>query len=144
MASDAPIADVLITLGARDFARQRAFYGALRLPLLLEEEDFAAFDLRGVALAVFPIEKLARDGNTEPDLDGRGIRFTIGIMVDSPEEVDALTEQMRSAGAEVTKEPVDAEFFTGRSAYLSDPEGNVIEVSWADPSNPIVARRARA
>ena len=37
-------------------------------------------------------------------------------MVDTPEKVDQLTEQMRNAGARVTKEPVDAEFFTGRSA----------------------------
>ena len=44
------------------------------------------------------------------------------MMVDTPDEVDRLTEQMRHAGARVTKEPVDAEFFTGRSAYLCDPE----------------------
>jgi hypothetical protein len=31
---------------------------------------------------------------------------------------------MRAVGARVTKEAtVDAEFFTGRSAYLCDPEG---------------------
>jgi hypothetical protein len=39
-----------------------------------------------------------------------------GVIVDSPEEIDRLTVQMRTAGARVTKEPVDAEFFTGRSA----------------------------
>ncbi len=143
MTTDGPVADVMITLGARDFGRLRAFYAALDLPRLIEEDDFVAFELRGVVLAVFPIEKLARDGNTEPDLDGRGIRFTIGIMVDSPDEVDELTEQMRTAGATVTKEPVDAEFFTGRSAYLCDPEGNYVEIAWADPTNPIVMRRRR-
>ncbi len=32
------------------------------------------------------------------------------------------------------------EFFTGRSAYLADPEGNYFEIVWADePDNPIVA-----
>jgi hypothetical protein len=51
-------------------------------------------------------------------------------MVDVPDEVDRLTEQMRHAGARVTKEPVDAEFFTGRSAYLCDPEGNYFEIAW--------------
>jgi catechol 2,3-dioxygenase-like lactoylglutathione lyase family enzyme len=143
MAEDTPLADVMITLGARDFQALRAFYSALGLPLVVEEEDFAAFDLRGVVLAVFPIEKLARDGNAEPDLVGRGIRSTIGIMVDSPEEVDELTARMRRAGAEVTKAPVDAEFFTGRSAYVRDPEVTFIEIAWADPANPIAARRAR-
>jgi len=48
---------------------------------------------------------------------------------------------MRSAGARVTKEPVDAEFFTGRSAYLRDPGGNYFELTWAEPTNPITARR---
>jgi hypothetical protein len=84
---------------------------------------------------------LPRDGNTESDLGSGGIRFTIGIMVDAPEEVDQLTEQMRNVGARVAKEPVDAEFFTGRSAYLCDPEGNYYEITWAEPNNPITSRR---
>jgi predicted lactoylglutathione lyase len=141
--NDGPLADVMITLGARDLPTLRAFYARLGLPQLIDDEDFAAFDLRGVVLAVFPIEKLARDGNTQADLTGSGIRFTIGIMVNSDAEVDELTEQMRRAGAEVTKEPVDAEFFDGRSAYLCDPERNFIEIARADPTNPITARRRR-
>ena len=40
---------------------------------------------------------------------------------------------MRQAGARVTKGPVDAEFFTGRSAYLCDPEGNYFEITWRYP-----------
>jgi hypothetical protein len=44
----------------------------------------------------------------------------------------------------VTKEPVDAEFFAGRSAYLCDPEGNYVEIAWAESGNPIVAVSRRA
>jgi predicted lactoylglutathione lyase len=67
------------------------------------------------------------------------------MMVDTPDEVDRLTEQMRHAGARVTKEPVDAEFFTGRSAYLCDPEGNYFEIAWSDePHNPVLAATRRA
>jgi predicted lactoylglutathione lyase len=59
--------------------------------------------------------------------------------------VDRLTEHMRGAGARVTKEPVDAEFFTGRSAYLCDPENNFFEIAWADmPTNPVVIASRRA
>jgi uncharacterized protein len=47
-------------------------------------------------------------------------------MVDAPEEVDQLTEQLRRAGARVTKEPVDADFFMGCSAYLCDPRGRLL------------------
>jgi uncharacterized protein len=142
MSSPAPLADVMITLGARDLSRLRDFYRELGWPQVIDDGEFTAFELRGVVLALFPIAQLARDGNTEPDSgSGSGIRFTIGIMVDTPEEVDQLTEQMRNAGARVTKEPVDAEFFTGRSAYLCDPEGNYFEITWAEPNNPITSRR---
>jgi uncharacterized protein len=142
MSTPAPLADVMITLGARDFPALREFYRHLGWPQIIDDKQFAAFEVRGVVLAVFPIAELARDGNTEPDPSSEGIRFTIGIMVDTPEEVDQLTEQMRAAGARVTKQPVDAEFFTGRSAYLCDPEGNYFEITWADmPDNPITSRR---
>jgi predicted lactoylglutathione lyase len=143
MSTPAPLADVMITLGARDFPALRNFYRRLGWPQIIDDKQFAAFEVRGVVLAVFPIAELARDGNTEPDPGSEGIRFTIGIMVDTPEEVDQLTEQMRAAGARVTKQPVDAEFFTGHSAYLCDPEGNYFEITWADmPDNPITSRRA--
>jgi uncharacterized protein len=141
MGNPAPLANVMITLGARDFPALREFYRRIGWPVIIEEEQFAAFDVRGVVLAVFPIRELARDGSTEPGTDNSGIRFTVGIMVDRPEEVDQLTEQMRAAGAQVTKQPVSAEFFTGRSAYLCDPEGNYFEVAWAGQDNPITARR---
>jgi predicted lactoylglutathione lyase len=143
MDTDAPLADVMITLGARELPSLRAFYGELGLPQIIDEDDFAAFDLRGVVLALFPVDKLASDGHTTPGNGDRGIGFTIGIMVDRPTEVDELTDRMRRAGADVTKQPTDAEFFNGRSAYVRDPEGNYFEITWAEPSNPITARRVR-
>lgn len=142
MNASAPLANVMITLGARDLPSLRDFYRGLGWPQIIDDDDFAAFELRGVVLAMFPLAKLARDGNTEPATNTEGIRFSIGVMVDTADEVDRLTDQMRHAGARVTKEPVDAEFFTGRSAYLCDPEGNYFEITWADmPDNPITSRR---
>ncbi len=136
-----PLADVMITLGARDLPRLREFYCQLGWPTIIDDGEFVAFEVRGVVLALFPIAELARDGNTEPDAGSSGIRFTVGIMVDRAEEVDELAEHMRNAGAHVTKEPADAEFFDGRSAYLRDPEGNYFEITWAKPNNPITTRR---
>ena len=86
----------------------------------------------------------SRDGNAEPDPGSGGIRFTIGLIVDTTEEVDRLTDELRRAGARVTKEPVDAEFFAGRSAYLCDPEGNYFEIAWSERDNPVVAAARRA
>jgi len=139
MSEQPPVAN-MITLGARDLPQLRDFYRSVGWPQVIDDDQFAAFHLGGVFLALFPIAELARDGNTKPEPGTGGIRFTIGIMVDAADEVDRLTDQMRQAGARVTKEPIDAEFFTGRSAYLADPEGNYFEIVWADePDNPIVA-----
>jgi hypothetical protein len=143
MTAQPPLAN-LITLGARDFATLREFYRRLGWHQVMDDGEFAVFELRGILLALFPLAQLARDGNTEPDAGTGGIRFTIGMMVDSAEEVDRLTDQMRHAGARVTKQPVDAEFFAGRSAYLCDPEGNYFEITWADPHNPVVQAARRA
>ena len=142
MSASTPLADVMITLGARDLTLLRAFYRAVGWPEIIDDDNFAAFDVHGVVLALFPRAELALDGRAEPNLgDNAGIRFTVGIMVDTPGQVDELTEQMRAAGARVTKEPIDAEFFAGRSAYLCDPEGNYFEIAWAEPTNPISSRR---
>jgi uncharacterized protein len=110
-------------------------------PEAIEAKDFVAFDVHGVVLALFPRDKLASDGRTEPDPGDAGIRFTIGIMLDSADEVDQLLQRMREAGARVTKEPADAEFFDGRSAYVCDPEGNYFELVWSSANNPITQRR---
>lgn len=143
MNASAPLAN-LITLGARDLPTLRDFYRALGWPQIVDDGEFVAFELRGIVLALFPLAQLARDGHTEPDAGPGGIRFTIGVNVDSPDEVDRLTEHMRNAGARVTKEPVDAEFFAGRSAYLCDPEGNYFEIVWAESDNPVLAALRRA
>ena len=144
MTDQLPLAN-LITLGAHDFGALRDFYRRVGWPQVMDDDEFAVFELRGIVLALFPLVQLARDGNTNPEPSAGGIRFTIGLQVDNADEVDRLTEQMRAAGARVTKEPVDAEFFTGRSAYLCDPEGNYFEISWADmPGNPVVIAARRA
>ena len=139
----APLANV-ITLGVRDLRLLGDFYRRLGWPQIVDSDDFAAFELRGAVLALFPVEKLAADGHAEPEPRSGGIRFTIGVMADRVEEVDELTDLVRQAGGQVTKELVDAEFFEGRSAYVADPEGNYWEIAWAAPGNPIVAAARRA
>lgn len=138
-----PLANT-VTLGVRDFDAQRNFYRRLGWPQAFDSDDFAVFELRGAVLALFPVDKLAADSRAQPELGGGGIRFNIIISVDSPEEVDELADRARRAGGTLTKEPVDAEFFVGRDAYFSDPEGNYWEIAWAPPDNPVVAASRRA
>jgi catechol 2,3-dioxygenase-like lactoylglutathione lyase family enzyme len=139
----APLAN-LITLGARDLPLLRDFYRRLGWPQIEDDDDFAVFELRGALLALFPVDMLAADGRREPESGHGGIRFTLGVMVDSAQAVDEMTALMRQAGGRVTKEPVDAEFFEGRSAYVADPEGNYWEIAWAGGDNAVVDAAHRA
>src|SRR5690348_10330513 len=115
-AQPAPLANV-ITLGARNVASLRDFYRRLGWPLIIDDEDFVAFELRGAVLALFAADKLAADGRASIEPRQGGIRFTIGMLLDSREQVDQMAELVRQSGGRLTKQPVDAEFFEGRSAY---------------------------
>jgi uncharacterized protein len=144
MSSAAPLANV-VTLGVRDLKREREFYRRLGWPLVLDSDDFVAFELRGMVLTLFPVDKLAVDSRAEQEPDARrGIRFSIIINAASPDEVDELASEAERAGATLTKPPTDAEFFDGRDAYFADPEGNFWEVAYAPADNPVVAAARRA
>jgi predicted lactoylglutathione lyase len=134
----------VFTLGVRNLERQRDFYRAIGFPQVVDDADFAAFALHGAVLALFPASKLAADGRGDEELGRGGIRFTIGIVVRQASEVDRLADRFQAAGGRVTKEPTDAEFFPGRSAYVTDTEDNFFEVVWAEPDNAIVAAAYRA
>ncbi|MEN3615257.1 VOC family protein [Plantactinospora sp. ZYX-F-223] len=134
----------VFTLGVRDLGRQRDFYRSLGFPQVVDDADFAAFQLHGAVLALFPAEKLAADGRGDQELGRGGIRFTIGIVVRQAAEVDRLADQFGAAGGRITKKPTNAEFFPGRSAYVADPEDNFFEIVWAEPDNAIVAAAYRA
>ena len=62
----APLANT-ITLGVEDIDRERTFYRQLGWPLVFDSEDFAAFELRGAVLTLFPVDKLAADSRARPE-----------------------------------------------------------------------------
>lgn len=143
MKSGLPLANML-TLGVRDFGVEREFYRRFGWPLVFDSDDFSVFEMRGAVLALFPVEKLAADARSHPEGQRTGIGFSMVISVAEPGEVDELVEQAREAGATITKEPVEAEFFAGRDAYFADPEGNFWEVVCGPPDHEvsIAVRRA--
>jgi uncharacterized protein len=119
----------IVTLGVRDLRRMRDFYAALGWPLAFGAEDFAAFALRGAVLALFPLERLAADGQADVAAAERGMRgFSLAVIVDRPEQVDEAIEAVRAAGGRISKEPGDPNEFEGRHAYFADPEDNYWEV----------------
>ena len=138
-----PLANIL-TLGVRDFARLREFYRQLGWPHAFDSDTFTVFEMRGALLALFGIDQLGTDARATPEPGHGGIRSSVIITVDRPEDVDALVRRAEAAGATVTKEPTDAEFFEGRDAYFADPEGNYWEVAWAATDNPVSAAARRA
>ena len=139
----APLAN-MITLGVRDFVGQRNFYRNLGWSQVFDSEDFVVFELRGALLALFPVDKLAADAKSRPEMSGGGIRFSVIINVEEASQVDEVVERARQSGARITKEPVEAEFFTGRDAYFADPEDNFWEVAWAPSDNPVLIAARRA
>lgn len=143
-AANIPAQAAVVTLGARRFAELRDFYRGLGWPLAVDLDDFAAFGLRGAVLAIFPLDKLAADAKVQAGGPDRGLRLSLAIVVDRREQVDAVIESLRRAGARITKEPVDSDLFEGRSAYFADPEDNYWEVVWAAEDNGIVAAVRRA
>ena len=115
----------VVTLGTRDLAALRAFYRGFGWPMVEDLPDFASFQTTGALLSLFPLERLAADGNADAAAPERGMRgFTLAMVVEAADEVDRLIAQVRELGGRITKEPVDATEFEGRSAYFADPEDN--------------------
>lgn len=117
------------TLGARDVKKLRDFYVGLGWPLLVDSEDFVAFGTQGALLAVFALAELEADACAKANSPETGLRgFTLAINVESREQVDSIIAAVAAQGGRVTKQPVDASLFDGRSAYFADPEENYWEV----------------
>jgi hypothetical protein len=55
-----PLANI-ITLGVRDFAREREFCRRLGWPHAFDSNEFTVFELRGALLALFGIDQLGTD-----------------------------------------------------------------------------------
>jgi uncharacterized protein len=121
-----------ITLGVRDMATLRAFYGELgwhERPG--SSDDFATFQAGGVILALYPLEQLGREAAPgEPTPGGTWNGITLGVNVESTEVVDVTIRSAVEAGARAVAGPVKREW-GGYSGYLADPEGNRWEITWA-------------
>jgi uncharacterized protein len=117
----------LITLGVADLARARRFYEALGWTTGAEpEDDVVFFQAGGIVVALWDRALLAED-STVRDSGGWG-GVTLAYNVRSPEEVDAVIEEAREAGATIGREPAET-FWGGYSAVFLDPDGHPWEVA---------------
>ena len=126
----------LITLAVDDLERSLRFYrDGLGLPtagVMGQEFEYGAvafFDLaQGLKLAVWPRKSLAQDSGL-PVTPRSPTGFCLAHNVASREEVDAVMEEARRAGATVTK-PAGPTFWGGYAGYFQDPDGHLWEVAF--------------
>ena len=85
----------------------------------------------GLTLALYGRSDLAKDANV-PLPEPQSGEFSIGHLVQSREEVDALLAEAVAAGATVTDEPHDRPWGI-YSGYFRDLDGHLWEVIWNPP-----------
>lgn len=126
----------LITLGVDDLDRAVTFYrDGLGLPTEgivgqeLEHGAVAFFELPGgLKLALWARRDMAHDtGVDQPAGTSAGI--VLAHNVSSRNEVGAVLEEARSAGATIVK-PAQDTFWGGYAGYFADPDGHLWEVAW--------------
>ncbi|MBS4097614.1 MAG: VOC family protein [Sulfuricella sp.] len=126
----------VITLGVQDLEKSLAFYrDGLCLPtdgiIGTEFEDGAVvfFNLNDdLILALYPKVALAKDAHVPPGPSSPS-EFSLGHIVNSRQEVDALMRQAQRAGAHVT-DPARERFWGGYSGYFQDLDGHLWEIAW--------------
>jgi catechol 2,3-dioxygenase-like lactoylglutathione lyase family enzyme len=132
----------VITIGVDNLERALRFYrDGLGLPTQgivgteFEHGAVAFFDLQaGVQLAIWPRKSIAHDSGL-PESAPSPTDFTLGHNVSSSQEVDAVMEQARNAGATIVRQAHDT-FWGGYAGYFQDPDGHLWEIVW-NPQLPI-------
>jgi catechol 2,3-dioxygenase-like lactoylglutathione lyase family enzyme len=129
----------IVTLAVGDLERSLAFYReglGLTSPGVIGTQ-FAGDDTtpagaavmfrldNGVTLALYPRSELAKDAEIPPGPAQSG-EFSLGQVVPTRADVDALLDRAKAAGAPVT-EPHDRPWGI-YSGYFRDPDGHLWEV----------------
>jgi len=126
----------VITLGVDNLKESLAFYrDGLGLPtqgIIGEEFEHGAvafFDLQaGLKLAIWSRDDVAHDTGISKTAHSP-TEFTIGHNVGTQNEVDAVMEQAKRAGATIIK-PAGRTFWGGYAGYFKDPDDHVWEIVW--------------
>ena len=117
----------LVTLGVRDLKNARAFYEALGWTTGAKPEDDVVFFQAGaIIFALWDRALLAEDSAVQDGGGWGGV--TLAYNVRSPQEVDAVIDEARRAGATIGREPAET-FWGGYTGIFIDPEGHPWEVA---------------
>ena len=126
----------VLTLGVDGLERAVAFYRdglGLKTDGIVGVEfahgAVAFFDLQaGLKLALWPRASLAHDAGLPLGMPSP-TDLSLGHNVASKDEVDAVMEQARRAGAQIVK-PAQETFWGGYAGYFHDPDQHLWEVVW--------------
>jgi catechol 2,3-dioxygenase-like lactoylglutathione lyase family enzyme len=115
-----------VTLNVADVAASVAFYGRLGLKAHTVMDDVAFLDMNGAVLCLF--NGLAADAGVVSQRREIGLS-AVAQNVRTPEEVDAILQEAKAAGASITR-PAHQADWGGRSGYFTDPDGHLWEIAW--------------
>jgi len=126
----------VITIGVDDIEISLRFYrdglGLKTEGIIGKEFEHGAvafFNLQdGLKLAIWPRKSISHDSGL-PLSSASPTEFTLGHNVSSKEEVNAVMEQVKNAGAVIVK-PAQDTFWGGYAGYFQDPDQHLWEVVW--------------
>ena len=108
----------LISLGVENLERARAFYKAMGWSEALAMDDIVFYQLNGLALGLYPADKLAEDAELpctpKPAFNG----MTLAYCLPSPQDVDNVLAQAVKAGGTLIKKGQQV-FWGGYSGYFA-------------------------
>jgi predicted lactoylglutathione lyase len=117
----------LITLGVADLGRARAFYEKLGWKASSISNDAVTFfDANGVVFGLWSRQQLAEDSAVKDGGGWGGV--TLAHNLRSREEVDALLDAARAAGARIGRE-AGPTFYGGYSGIFVDLDGHPWEIA---------------
>ncbi|RLA48628.1 MAG: VOC family protein [Gammaproteobacteria bacterium] len=120
-----------LTLGVGNLDTAVKFYETvLNTAPNMSFDGVVFIELPGTWISLYPLEKLAKD--IAPDVprccEGFG-GITLAYNAGSKDEVIAVIDRARVAGANIVKEPQET-FWGGFGGYFADPDGYYWEVAW--------------
>jgi len=121
----------IVCLGVADLSKATRFYASvLGTPPNTSNDGIIFIELPGTWLSLYSLEELARDISPEVPTVRLGFSgFTLAYNARSREQVTAILECARLAGASIMKEAQDT-FWGGFSGYFADLDGYYWEVAW--------------